>query len=136
MNWVVKDLKNCKKEYKTLVSSTPIGDDYMREGVILSKKRRNNNYFAVCLYNNKKLIGWSMLDFFLSKHSSSVRTYIYVKTKYRRKKFGTKILEKAKKIAQTKFGKKIKVIPHDKNSLTFFKATKIAKEEIVRGYKY
>jgi len=136
MNWVIKDLKNCKKEYKTLLSSTPLGDDYMREGVILSKKRKKNSYFAVCLYDKKKLIGWSMLDFFLSKNSNSVRTYIYVKTKYRRKKFGTTILEKAKKTAEIKFGKKIKVIPHDKNSLKFFKAIKITKEEVVRGYKY
>jgi len=51
MNWVIKDLKNCKKEYKTLLSSTPLGDDYMREGVILSKKRKKNSYFAVCLYD-------------------------------------------------------------------------------------
>jgi len=88
------------------------------------------------LYDKKKLIGWSMLDFFLSKNSNSVRTYIYVKTKYRRKKFGTTILEKAKKTAEIKFGKKIKVIPHDKNSLKFFKAIKITKEEVVRGYNY
>lgn len=136
MNWILKDLKNCIKEYKTLVASTPIGEDYMREGVILSKKRKKNNYFAVCLYENKKLIGWSMLDFFLSKNSRSVRIYIYVKAKYRRKKFGTIILKKTKEIAESKFNKKIKVIPHDENSLNFFKAVKISKEEVVRGYKY
>lgn len=135
MHWVIKDLKNCKKIYRKLVAATPLGEDYMREGAILSKKRKNNSYLAVCLFDKNELIGWSMLDFFLSKDSHATRTYIYVKTKFRRKKFGTKILTKVKKVA-AQLNKKIKVIPHNRASLKFFKSNKIQKNEIVRGYKY
>ena len=57
------------------------------------------------------------------------------KKKFRRKKFGTKILTKVKKVA-AQLNKKIKVIPHNRASLKFFKSNKIQKNEIVRGYKY
>lgn len=135
--WKIKDVKNLnKKEYKTLVAATPLGEDYMREGVILAKKRKKRSYLAVCLYKEKELIGWAMLDFFLSKNSKFIRTYVYVKTKYRRKGYGKKIIEKTKEI-NIKIGNKgIKVCPHNKSSLKFFKKIKISKEEVVRGYKY
>lgn len=135
--WKIKDLKkvNCQ-EYKTLVASTPLGEDYMREGVIKSKFRKNKSYFAVCLYNKKELIGWAMLDYFLSKNSKFTRTYVYVKKKFRRKKYGTKIIEKVKKVNNKMGYKGIKVCPHDKASKIFFKNINIKKEEVVRGYKY
>jgi GNAT superfamily N-acetyltransferase len=135
--WKIKYLKKLnKKEYKTLVASTPLGEDYMREGVIKSKYRDDKSYLGVCLYNEKELIGWGMLDYFLSKGSEFTRTYIYVKTKFRRKKFGTKIIEKIKKINIKNGYKGIKVCPHDKASKKFFKNINITKEEVVRGYKY
>ena len=120
--WKIKDLKKLnKKEYRTLVAATPLGEDYMREGVIKSKNRKLKSYFAICLYNKKELIGWGMLDFFLSKGSKFTRTYIYVKTRYRRKKFGTKIIEKTKEVNKKLGLKGIKVCPHDKISKKFFK---------------
>jgi GNAT superfamily N-acetyltransferase len=134
--WKIKDLKKAsKKEYRTLVASTPLGDDYMREGVIKSKDRIKNSYIAICLYDKKQLIGWSMLDLFLSKGSKHTRTYIYVKKKFRRKKYGTKILEKAKKVNLDMGYRGIKVCPHNKESKKFFKNINIQKEEVVRGYK-
>jgi predicted acetyltransferase len=136
--WKIKYLKNLTSlERRTLVASTPLGEDYMREGVVKSKTRKEKSYLAVCLYNNKKeLIGWSMLDYFLSKNSDFTRTYIYVKTKFRRKKFGTKIIEKTKKVNIKNGYKGIKVCPHDKVSKKFFKNINIKKEEVVRGYNY
>jgi GNAT superfamily N-acetyltransferase len=137
----VSDLKKTKIAhlYRTFVASTPLGDDYMREGVKLCRKRKIKSYIAVALFENisKDLIGWAMLDIFLSKHSKNVRTYIYVKTKYRRKGYGTRILQKAKEVAKKRYKYKgIKVCPHTKSSLKFFKKANITKEEIVRGYKY
>ena len=135
--WKIKDLKKVsKKEYKVLVAATPLGDDYMREGVIKSKERKTNSYISICLYNKKELIGWSMLDLFLSKGSKNTRTYIYVKKKFRRKGYGTQILDKAKKENLKRGYEKIRVCPHDKASKNFFKNINIRKEEIVRGYKY
>lgn len=135
--WKIKDIKNLsKKEYRTLVAATPLGEDYMREGVIKSKKRKHKNYLAICLYNKKELIGWAMLDFFLSKDSKFIRTYIYVKTKFRRKGYGKKIIEKTKIINKKMKNKGIKVCPHNKASLKFFKKINIKKEEVVKGYKY
>lgn len=137
MKWLIKDLKKCsREELRIFVASTPLGDDYMREGVILSKKRKNKNYVAVALFNEKELIGWSMLDFFLSKSSKKVRTYIYVKTKFRRKGFGRKILNKAREVSLKYSCEGIKVCPYNKSSLRFFKKVNIKKEEVVRGYKY
>jgi GNAT superfamily N-acetyltransferase len=135
--WKIKYLKKInKKEYRTLVASTPLGDDYMREGVIKSKNRNEKSYLAICLYNEKELIGWSMLDYFLSKGSKFTRVYIYVKKKFRRKKFGTKIMKKAKEQNIKNGYKGIKVCPHDKTSKKFFKNINIKREEVVRGYKY
>lgn len=137
MKWLIKDVKKCSAILKkTLVSSTPIGDDYMREGVILSKKRKEKSYFAVCLFDNKELIGWAMLDFFLSKQSKNIRTYIYVKTKFRRKGYGTKIINKSREVVKKMSYNGIKVCPHNKSSLKFFKKVNIKKEEVVKGYKY
>lgn len=137
MRWIVKDLKNCSSKLKRIfVASTPLGEDYMREAVILSKKRKKGNYTAIALFNKKELIGWAMFDFFLSKQSKKIRTYIYVKTKFRRKGYGTKILNKAKEISKKLSYEGIKVCPHTKSSLKFFKKANIKKEEIVRGYKY
>lgn len=135
--WKIKDLKNTsKKEYRTLVASTPVGEDYMREGVIKSKIRKKNSYIAICLYNKKELIGWSMLDLFLSKGSKNTRTYIYVKKKFRRKGYGAKIISMAKKVNLEMGYTGIKVSPHDRASKKFFKNINIKKEEVVRGYKY
>lgn len=135
--WLIKDIKKCSCYLrKIFVASTPLGDDYMREGVILSKKRKKNNYIAVSLFNEKELIGWAMLDIFLSKQSKNIRTYIYVKTKFRRKGYGTKILEKAKNVSKKLSFSGIKVCPHNKSSLKFFKKANIKKDEVVRGYKY
>lgn len=135
--WKIKDLKNTsKKEYRTLVASTPVGEDYMREGVIKSKIRKKNSYIAICLYNKKELIGWSMLDLFLSKGSKNTRTYIYVKKKFRRKGYGAKIISMTKKVNLKMGYAGIKVSPHDRASKKFFKNIDIKKEEVVRGYKY
>lgn len=135
MKWIIEDIKySSPKHKKIFVAATPLGEDYMREGVILSKKRKEKNYFCVALFD-KELIGWAMLDFFLSKNSNHVRTYIYVKTKFRRKGYGTKIINKAKSYAKN-FCKGIKVCPHNKASLKFFKKANIKKEEVVKGYKY
>lgn len=137
MQWIIKDVKKCSPRLKrTLVASTPLGDDYMREGVILSKVRKDGSYLAIALFNKKELIGWAMLDFFLSKGSKNIRTYIYVKTKFRRKGFGTKILNKTKEFAIKLSCNGIKVCPHNRSSLKFFKNANIKKEEVVRGYKY
>lgn len=137
MKWIIKDVKKCSKQLKRIfVASTPLGEDYMREAVILSKKRKEKSYIGVALFNNKELIGWAMLDFFLSKNSKNIRTYIYVKTKFRRKGYGTKIINKAREVSQKMSCNGIKVCPHNKSSLKFFKKANIKKEEIVRGYKY
>jgi GNAT superfamily N-acetyltransferase len=134
--WLIEDLKTTNLR-RTFVAATPLGDDYMREGVKLCRKRKS--YIAVALFKSlgKDLIGWAMLDIFLSKQSKSVRTYIYVKTKYRRKGYGTRILQKAKEVAKKRYKYKgIKVCPHTKSSLKFFKKANVTKEEVVRGYKY
>jgi L-amino acid N-acyltransferase YncA len=137
MKWMIRDVKNCSaKIRKIFVAATPLGEDYMREAVILSKKRKENNYIAVALFNKKELIGWAMLDYFLSKGSKNIRTYIYVKTKFRRKGYGTKILSKVKDVSKKMNCDGIKVCPHTKSSLIFFKKANIKKEEVVRGYKY
>jgi len=137
MQWIIKDIKKCSNHLKKIfVASTPLGEDYMREGVMLSKKRKEKSYIAVALFDKNKLIGWAMLDFFLSKSSKNIRTYIYVKTKFRRKGFGTKILNKAKDVSLKLSYNGIKVCPHNKSSLKFFKKANIKKEEIVRGYRY
>lgn len=136
--WLIRDLKTTN-HHRTFVAATPLGDDYMREGVKLCRKRKRKSYIAVALFKNigKDLIGWAMLDIFLSKQSKSVRTYIYVKTKYRRKGYGTIILQKAKEVAKKRYKYKgIKVCPHTKSSLKFFKKANVTKEEVVRGYKY
>lgn len=136
MKWIIRDLKFVSKKYRKIyLSSTPLGDDYMREGVLLSKKRKRKNYYSIALFD-KELIGWAMLDFFLSKNSKSIRTYIYVKTKYRRKGYGTKIINKAKQVIKKFNCEGIKVCPHDKSSAKFFRSLNITKNEIVRGYKY
>jgi len=141
--WLIGDLKTrpvMKNHHRTFVASTPLGDDYMREGVKLCRKRKRKSYIAVALFDDprgKNLIGWAMLDIFLSKHSKNVRTYIYVKTKYRRKGYGTRILQKAKEVSKKRYKYKgIKVCPHNKSSLKFFKKANIKKEEVVRGYRY
>lgn len=137
MKWIVRDVKKCSLKLRRIfVAATPLGEDYMREAVVLSKKRKENSYTAVALFNEKELIGWSLLDHFLSKKSKNVRTYIYVKTKFRRKGYGTKILNKAKDVSKKFNCNGIKVCPHTKSSLKFFKKANIKKEEIVRGYKY
>lgn len=136
MRWYFKDLKFASNRHKRMfVASTPLGEDYMREGVVLSKNRKEKNYYAIALFNNKELVGWAMLDFFLSRKSKQVRTYIYVKTKYRRKGYGTKIINRAKKYAEN-FCDGIKVCPHTRASKLFFKKANINKKEIVKGYKY
>ena len=136
MNWYFKDLKHISNKYRRIfVAATPLGEDYMREGVILSKKRKEKNYYAIALFNKEKLVGWAMLDFFLSKNSKYVRTYIYVKTKHRRKGYGTKIITYAKKQAE-KLCSGIRVCPHTKNSRLFFKKANISRKEVVKGYKY
>ena len=104
--WLIGDLKTSpemKNYHRTFVASTPLGDDYMREGVKLCRKRKRKSYIAVALLDDQNLIGWAMLDIFLSKHSKNVRTYIYVKTKYRRKGYGTRILQKAKEVAKKRY---------------------------------
>lgn len=135
--WRIRDIKKInRKEHKILVAATPLGEDYMREGVILAKKRKEKSYIGICLYNKKELIGWSMLDFFLSKKSKYIRTYIYVKTKYRKMGYGKKIIKKTKEINKKMGNEGIKVCPHNKASLKFFKRININKKEVVRGYKY
>lgn len=135
--WKIKDIKKLnQKEHRTLVSSTPLGEDYMREGVIVAKKRKEKSYIGICLYNKKELIGWSMLDFFLSKQSKYIRTYIYVKTKYRKQGYGRKIIEKTKQVNEKMGNRGIKVCPYNKESSKFFKKINISKQEVVRGYKY
>jgi GNAT superfamily N-acetyltransferase len=137
MKWIIRDVKKCSARLrKIFVAATPLGEDYMREAVILSKKRKENSYIAVALFNEKELIGWAMLDYFLSKGSKNIRTYIYVKTKFRRKGYGTKILNKARDVSKENNCNGIKVCPHTKSSLRFFKKANIKKEEVVRGYKY
>lgn len=134
---MIKDVKKCKPNIKKiLLEATPLGEDYMREAVLLSDKRKENSYIAISLFNEKELIGWAMLDYFLSKGSKNIRTYIYVKTNFRRKGYGTKILNKTKTVVKNFNSDGIKVCPHTKSSLKFFKKANIKKEEIVRGYNY
>jgi GNAT superfamily N-acetyltransferase len=137
MKWIIRDVKKCSLRLRRIfVAATPLGEDYMREAVILSKKRKENNYIAVALFNEKELVGWAMLDYFLSKGSKNIRTYIYVKTRFRRKGYGTKILNRARDVSIKMNCDGIKVCPHTKSSLKFFKKANIKKEEVVRGYKY
>jgi GNAT superfamily N-acetyltransferase len=134
MRWLIKDLAKVHPiTRKYLTDATPPGGDYMRIGAKQSARRNSGNYIAIALFSDKHLIGWAMLDFFLSKNSPSVRTYIFVKPKYRRKGYGTKIMRKAREAAKRR-GKNIRVCPWSKPSRKFFTSVNITKSEIAPGF--
>lgn len=136
MRWLVKDMARLSAGTRRfLTAATPLGKDYMREGAELSGERPPGSYHAVVLYSGSHIVGWSMLDFALSRNSRAVRTYIYVKPRYRRNGFGTEILQKAREAARRR-GRPIKVCPHTKCSRKFFQSVGITKQEVVRGYRY
>jgi GNAT superfamily N-acetyltransferase len=134
MIWKIKDFLEFEtNSQKNLTKTSPERNDYMREACLIAYKRKKGSYIAIALYKQKTLIGWAMLDFFLSRNSTGVRTYIYVKPIYRRNGYGSKILQKAKETAK-KMGRTIRVIPHNKISTKFFNYVKIDKSEVVKGY--
>jgi GNAT superfamily N-acetyltransferase len=134
MKWLIEDLVKLTPDLRELLAvATPTWkNDYMHDAMKVCMKRKPGSYLAIALFNKNVLIGWAMLDFFLSG-TKSIRTYIYVETKFRRKGYGTKILDKTKEIIKEK-GKEIRVLPHDKTSRKFYKHSNIDKKEIVRGY--
>lgn len=131
--WIIKDPATLSlSRWQLLIAATPTWkNDYMRDGIRQCRKHGKNQYLAICLFD-KELIGWAMLDFRLSGEKS-VRHYIYVKTKYRRKGYGTIIFNKAKEIAAS-MDREIRVLPHDKRSKRFYKKAQIEKHQVVRGY--
>lgn len=134
MRWVIKDPVLISRQFQRhLLAATPLWrGDYMREAMRDIRRSDIGDYLAICLFKDANLIGWSMLDFSNSAEKS-VWTYIYVRTRYRRKGFGKKILNRAKKLIE-KMGKKIRVCPHDRRSKNFFKKVGIRKCEVVYGY--
>ena len=137
MKWFTKDLLKVSKETRRMFARhTPPGEDYMREGCQLSVNRREGSYIAVALFGDDNLlVGWAMLDFCLSRSPKSVRVYIFVRPKFRRQGFGTKILHKAKQKAAM-MGRTIRVCPHNKTATKFFKSFRISRSEVVPGYTY
>jgi GNAT superfamily N-acetyltransferase len=135
MNWKIKDFIELHPQtQKNLAKTTPWWHgDYMQDACQFAHERPKGSYIVVAGYKGNTLVGWAMLDFFLSR-SVGVRTYIYVKPKYRRNGYGSEILKKAKEKAK-KMGRIIKVLPHNKTSTQFFKSMKINKSEVCHGYK-
>lgn len=116
-----------------LLAATPTWKgDLMREAMLHLREHGPDNYFAVALFNGKELIGWSMLDYRLST-DRSVKTYIYVRTKYRRKGYGTRILTRARKVIEA-MGKDIRVLPHDRRSQQFYRKLGMRKRQVAYGY--
>jgi GNAT superfamily N-acetyltransferase len=135
MRWLIKDITKVHPTTRRyLLAATPTyKDDYMREA--MGRHACFGDYLAVALFSGKNLIGWAMLDFFLSGQCwpPAVRTYIYVKEKYRRNGYGSMILQKAREVAKRR-GREIRVCPHDKRSKKFFQAFNITNDQVVRGY--
>ena len=139
MRWVVNDLKKIGRDHRQcLRRHTPSWHDaldFMREACMVADTRKDGSYIAITLYKRYELIGWALLDFYLSGRSKGVRTYVYVRPMHRRCGYGTQILEKAKAKAK-RMGRTIRVCPHDNRSTKFFKACKVMKSEVVPGYVF
>ena len=104
----------------------------MREAI----DRKNivkGNYIVIALFVSNRLVGWAMLDFVLSQQSSMLRCYIYVKEQYRRKGYGTLILQKTR-LAAKRRGRGIRVCPWDVRSRKFFQSVNVTKNEVAQGY--
>lgn len=135
MCWLIRDpARMSHRRQRHLLAATPTWKgDYMREAMRQVNDHGPGNYLAVILYDHLELIGWAMLDFRLSTQRS-VRTYVYVRTKYRRRGHGTKIVERARKLIEG-MGKDIRVLPHDRRSKRFFKKIGMRKRQVAYGYK-
>jgi GNAT superfamily N-acetyltransferase len=134
MQFFIKDLAKVTPAMRSrLTDATPVGDDFMRAGAKYSSKSGPGKFLAIALFAGNQLIGWSMLDFMLSQDSPLVRTYIFVKTRHRRKGYGTLIMQKAKQVAKRR-GRGIRVCPYNKSSRKFFQSVRISKSEVAPGY--
>lgn len=131
MRWIIKDpfMVNLSTRRKLFGATPTWKNDYMREAMQICKRGK---YLAIALFKGSTLIGWAMLDFRLSRHKS-VRTYVYVKSKFRRRGYGKKIIAKANSLI-LKMGRTISVLPHDPTSRSFFKAIGITKQQVARNY--
>ena len=69
----------------------------------------------------------------MSGISPKVRTYIFVKPRYRRKGYGTMLIKKAKEVARRR-GRGIRVCPWNRTSRSFFKSVNVSRDEVAPGY--
>ena len=132
--WMIKDLSKVHPTTrKYLTAATPRPFDFMREAAEHVMERKPGSYVAIALYSGHHLLGWAMLDFWLSNGSRLVRTYVFVKPRLRRNGYGTMLIATARKVAKRR-GRGIRVLPYNKTSRCFFRAVNIKKSEVGPGY--
>jgi len=139
MKWQIKDLQKIDPVFRKLLARhTPNWHgavDFMREACQVVDRRKAGSYIAIIMYVGGVFVGWSLLDFYRSRNSKGVKTYIYIVPIHRRRGYGSQLLEKAKEKAK-KLDRTIRICPHDKCSTKFFRACNVDKSEVAVGYTW
>lgn len=135
MRWIVRDLDKVHPVTRRCLTNTTPNDnaDYMRKGAVECVKHPGK-FVAIALYSGRNLLGWGMLDLYLSHNSPLIRTYLYVKKQHRRHGYGTMILKRCREAARRR-GRGIRVCPHTKSNRKFFHAAKVAQAEVAPGFE-
>lgn len=119
------------RQLKTLSKlRLPYGELYPN---LLLRQNMDDSSARVCLVKQRgKIIGWGLLHYYRSPDFYGLlrplktlhpMIQLYVKTEYRRKGYGTKIINRLKKYA----AKKVYIFPHDSKSLALYKKVKDSK---------